>query len=351
MQPLVSIVIPVFNSERFLTEALDSIRNQTYHKFEVICVDDGSTDRSLSILEEYSKKDRRFHIIQQKNQYAGIARNIGMNLAIGKYIMFLDSDDIFEKKMLDTLVRIAERKNTDIIFFGFFHFKKNLKKRSLMGIPYSNRKVCSPVEHREKIFRIGQAVPWNKFFNRNFVMNTGLKFQGLQSNNDVFFSKTIMLEAERLLFLKKRFVNYRISNEESLQGKYKLNSGNFSKAIVAIYEELCTRNRYETYKESFEEYVLDSYIHIFNKCQTIDEFKVVGGFIRDSFQAMHITKESPAVALHPAVHVFEMIIQNDIMHAICELTVFMRNTYIPKKSIEYRIGCRFLNLFRIKNYE
>ncbi|RGS75648.1 glycosyltransferase family 2 protein [Coprococcus sp. AF21-14LB] len=122
MQPLVSIIIPVYNAERFLRETLDSLVEQTYKHFEVICVDDGSTDKSLEILREYNQKDSRFRFIEQNNQYAGVARNNGLKVACGKYIMFLDSDDLFEKKMLFTLVKIAERKKIDILFFWILSF-------------------------------------------------------------------------------------------------------------------------------------------------------------------------------------------------------------------------------------
>lgn len=186
MNPLVSIVMPVYNVDKYLVQALDSLKNQTYKNFEVICVDDGSTDNSVSILKAYSNSDNRFSFVQQTNQYAGVARNNGMKYASGKYIMFLDSDDIFEKNMLSVLVKNAEKNNTDIIFFGFYHFKESIKKRSLMGIPFTCKGVTSAREHEKNLFQIGQAVPWNRFYNLEFVKKTGLQFQALQSNNDVF---------------------------------------------------------------------------------------------------------------------------------------------------------------------
>ena len=97
----ISVIIPVYNVEKYLRECLESILNQTFQDFEIICVDDGSTDRSLDILQEYKRKDDRFVILQQRHAGAGAARNHGLKLAEGKYIQFLDSDDYFEPTLLE----------------------------------------------------------------------------------------------------------------------------------------------------------------------------------------------------------------------------------------------------------
>lgn len=94
IKPKVSVIMPVYNSEKFLKECIESVLNQTLKDIEVICVNDGSTDNSLQILEEFQKKDSRLIIINQKKQYAGRARNNGIKYAKGKYLSFLDSDDI-----------------------------------------------------------------------------------------------------------------------------------------------------------------------------------------------------------------------------------------------------------------
>lgn len=106
---LVSIVMPIYNAENYLKDSLDSLISQKYKNLEIICVDDGSTDNSLRILENYKRIDDRIKILKQKNQFAGVARNNGLDHANGKYIMFLDSDDIFEKSMISNLVKKAEK--------------------------------------------------------------------------------------------------------------------------------------------------------------------------------------------------------------------------------------------------
>ena len=115
--PKVSVIIPVYNTQFWLRECLDSVLRQTLGDFEVICVDDGSTDRSASILQEYAKKDARFRIIFQENQGQSAARNAGLKAARGEYIYFLDSDDYIEPDLLETACRELDNKNLDIVLF------------------------------------------------------------------------------------------------------------------------------------------------------------------------------------------------------------------------------------------
>ena len=115
--PKVSVIIPVYNTQPWLKECLDSVLRQTMADFEVICVDDGSTDRSGDILREYAAKDARFCVISQKNKGQSAARNAGINIARGTYIYFLDSDDYIEPDLLETACRELDNKKLDIVFF------------------------------------------------------------------------------------------------------------------------------------------------------------------------------------------------------------------------------------------
>ena len=98
--PKISVIIPVYNAEKYLEKCLDSILQQTFREIEVICGDDGSQDASKQILRRYASQDARVIVVEQKNMYAGVARNRGMELAKGKYLIFLDADDFFHPDML-----------------------------------------------------------------------------------------------------------------------------------------------------------------------------------------------------------------------------------------------------------
>lgn len=121
-QPIVSVIIPVYNVEDYLCECVDSVINQTYKNLEIILVDDGSTDLSGKICDDYSKKDERVCTVHQENGGLSAARNAGLDKARGEYIYFLDSDDYVADNTLETLITIAEKDNSDIVFFDAVSF-------------------------------------------------------------------------------------------------------------------------------------------------------------------------------------------------------------------------------------
>ena len=118
MDLLVSVVIPVYNTEKYLEKCLDSVIGQTYGNLEIIIVDDGSSDGSPEICRDYAKKDERVTIISQENKGLAVARNVALDIATGSYIMFVDSDDWLEKEAVERLVFEAEKNMADAVFFG-----------------------------------------------------------------------------------------------------------------------------------------------------------------------------------------------------------------------------------------
>ena len=135
-RPAVSIIVPVYNAAKFLPECLDSCIHQTLEDIEIICVDDGSTDNSLDILQQYARRDKRIKIITQENQGLPISRNNAMSIAAGKYIQFLDSDDYLDTKACECLYFYAEIFGLDMLFFTAVDFQDETKE--LVDIPYHN---------------------------------------------------------------------------------------------------------------------------------------------------------------------------------------------------------------------
>ena len=119
MEPLVSIVIPVYNVENFVKDTLSSVCNQTYKNIEIICVDDGSTDNSLSVLNFYSEKDKRIKVLSQSNSGVSAARNNGIRAAEGEYICFLDSDDFMHPQNVELQVKAITDSGADIVYCRF----------------------------------------------------------------------------------------------------------------------------------------------------------------------------------------------------------------------------------------
>ena len=119
MEAKISVIIPIYNVEEYLARCLDSVTGQTFRDIEIICVNDGSTDESAAIAEQYAKKDRRISLINQENKGLSAARNAGMRVARGKYISFVDSDDYLVPGMMNSLLQRAVNQNLDILFFNY----------------------------------------------------------------------------------------------------------------------------------------------------------------------------------------------------------------------------------------
>lgn len=253
-EPLVSIVIPVYNAERYLEQSLRSVMNQTYRTIEIICVNDGSTDSSPNILQRLKEEDFRIQIATSVNKGAASARNIGMDIALGDYILFFDADDLLDKKAVGTLVKSALKNDTDIVLFDYYKFSDTGKIRTrnsakVLRVPMD--KVISPTAVADRLFQADNGMPWNKFFKREFLRKTHIHFQDLRNTEDEYFSRLTTVTASRILFLNKKFVGYRVGNEQSLRENVDQNILDCTYALKAIRDDLKSRGYYETYRETY----------------------------------------------------------------------------------------------------
>ena len=254
-EPLVSIVIPVYNAEEYLEEALHSVSMQTYKNVEIICVDDGSSDNSLTILQRMQNTDSRFVILSLEHQGAGTARNLGMDKAKGEYILFFDADDILRKKSVQTLVETARKNDTDIVLFEYKKFAEGKRVHTahsarVLKVPMN--RVISPVDVADRLYQADHGMSWNKLYNTEFLRRTGVRFQDLKNTEDEYFSRITTVEAGRILFLNKVFVDYRVDNKSSLQGEPCKNVLDCTYALDAISNELKKRNLYDTYCDTYK---------------------------------------------------------------------------------------------------
>lgn len=254
--PVISVIIPVYNSEKYLAECLNSLLNQTYTAFEIICVDDGSTDGSYRILQEYAKMDQRIFVYTQKNQYAGIARNTGMKHARGKYLLFLDSDDFFCEDMLEKIVKKAEENNAEIVVFDAYRFNNQSKQVydtewHVVDNNLAWEGVKSANDISEKIFNFTSSAPWNKLFLKEFVKKHDLSFQKIKRTNDLFFVYAAFANAKKISILNKKLLYYRDNNCHSLQGNIKETPLVFSEALYALQDYLNKKGYYKSFQNSY----------------------------------------------------------------------------------------------------
>lgn len=205
--PLVSIIIACYNCEKTISETLDSCINQTVKKLEIICVDDGSTDNTLRILKNYANKDQRIKIIQQKNQYAGTARNNALTQAKGMYITFIDSDDIFSKYAIEKFYLSAVSTGADIVCCNTYRFQDDLNTLEKTNfnlrdeyIPLKNSFYSESIQ--QFIFNFTTGGVGGKFFNHKFIKINKLKFSLHPKSEDLYFIHLGLLISNLITIIK-----------------------------------------------------------------------------------------------------------------------------------------------------
>lgn len=206
----ISIIMPVYNVEKYIKQSIESVINQTYNNLEIILVDDGSTDFSGEICDEYSKKDNRIKVIHTENRGLSCARNTGLDNATGKYIMFIDSDDFFEKNSCEVLYNEIENKKADYVIGNYIHTTHEGKK---WKNPLFNQKIydnfkLSITDYKKSIF-VMNSVVWNKIFKREFIEKNKLRFVPGAFAEDAIFSTYCYVHTNKSYYISDVVYNYR----------------------------------------------------------------------------------------------------------------------------------------------
>lgn len=288
---LVSIIMPVYNSEKYLCKTIESILTQTYSQIELICVDDGSIDNSLNILKKYCSCDNRIQILSQKNQYAGVARNNGKRVAKGKYIIFLDVDDLFEQDMIEKVVCRAEETNAQIIIFDAWIYSNKTRERKstewiLNRNLVPNRDIFSAKDCTKNIFNITTTAAWNKLYDRNYIEELGILFQNTNHINDLLFTSCAIVMAERISIVDEKLMAYRIQNENSLQGKKKRVS-DFIEAFKALFDFLNHKGIWHIYKESYAKLCFNNIVEYLHQQNSIKDFEEFYDLVKDELLPLY----------------------------------------------------------------
>ena len=229
----ISIIVPVYNAAAYLRKSLDSIVNQSYRDIEFIFVDDGSCDDSPAILKEYEAADERVTVLHQENRGAGAARNYGMSVAGGKYLLFLDCDDIFETSMVE---KMQPRDETD-----------NLPPQE----------VFASTDIRKNFFEVFVWWPWDKLYRKKFLDEVNLRFQELRSTEDLFFVCAAVLMAKRISVFDEVLVHHRTGDTNSVSNSREKSWDNFLCALEALETFLRNKGLYDRFRRDFINYVLN----------------------------------------------------------------------------------------------
>lgn len=245
--PAISLVMPVYNVENFLNKALTSVENQTFKDFEMIIVDDGSSDKSYEIAEEFCSRNPNFKLIKQKNSGPAAARNTGVTHCKGEYIAFMDSDDYLEKNFLEELYNLAKKTGADITCcnFNMYYPNKNLKIympfNSLPGV-YTKSKAL-----RKLILDISvHYFIWNKLYKKELFLERNIKFDNMYFE-DISTSPRLFYFAKTVAFTSKALYNYTMRENSILHSINAKKVNDYIKALGIIKSFLEENNDYEKY--------------------------------------------------------------------------------------------------------
>lgn len=240
IQPLISVIIPVYNVEKYLRKCIDSIINQTYHNLEIILVDDGSPDNCGAICDEYSEKDKRIRAIHKSNGGLSDARNLGLKLMQGEYISFVDSDDVLPKNSIETLWQLAVKENAQMVIGGFERFRNSPDEVDLFTDSEGNKTtVMTKSEAMAGFFR-GGCQAWAVLYERK--IHEGIWFPKGEINEDEAIVLQLYDRCETIVVTNTVVYFYR-NREESIT------TSSFSKKKL-IWADHC-KNNLEFVRENY----------------------------------------------------------------------------------------------------
>ena len=279
--PKISVIIPVYNSEKYLCKCLDTITLQTYSNLEIICVNDGSTDGSKDILEEYAQKDNRIIIINQENSGQSVARNKGLEIATGEYISFIDSDDWISLSLYQKFVNALNLVNSDIDIY-MFNAEIHPINQSLTDISekhifnlkkwkIKNGNLLYGVDSCSNPFDANMSA-CNKIYKKSYLNYLNLKFEENLIFEDKVFHFESFLRTQKIYITNDSLYHYR-QHSDSTMHTIKSNVFDVFKIISLIEKALIDSNTYEKNKYAFFQFFIRHFIYLLFASTSPDKAK------------------------------------------------------------------------------
>lgn len=251
----VSVVLPVYNVGDYLRQCLDSILGQSLREIEVICVDDGSTDHTPRILDEYAAADRRMRVIHQVNAGAGAARNVGLDVARGEYLFFCDPDDFCRQGMLRKMYAASKGTADVVVAWGWVPFDDSVGKalgyKTLPARLWTWKRPFAAGDRPKEILSFCKSVVWDKLFRRDYILASGIRFQCIPRSNDVFFVKSAMASAGKITLAFGAWLCHRRKRAGSLQMTKDKSPFCVYQAFDALRERLEKLGLFESMRSSY----------------------------------------------------------------------------------------------------
>ena len=275
--PAISVIVPVYNAEKFLINCLNSIVGQTMRDFEVIVVNDGSTDDSLSIMKEFQDKYTNFIIVDKENSGAAGARNYALKYARGDYLAFVDSDDYIEPEFLEKLYSFAKKSESDIVCCGYYTYipEKNKSIRQPFCLKtgvYSNKKILKSLIKDVRM----HFYMWNKLWKRELFEKYNIIFPDM-CFEDIPVSMSLFYFANKIAVINEEYYNYTRHENSIVSSMDTQKLNDYIRAFACMRNFLERNNDYDAYKFSFLLYgyrtIITNFKLVYKVCAENKDFK------------------------------------------------------------------------------
>lgn len=302
--PRVSVVIPVYNAADYLPRTLGDLSAQTLTDIEVICVDDGSSDAGREIIAEHARRDPRFRLIEQQNSGSTVARNRGLELAAGEFLVFVDADDAFEPLMLEAAAARLEQTGADICLYNGCPLDEStgpFEGRYLRRRLIPDREVFAPSEVPDDVFQLVTPAVWLRMYRRRFLIDGGFRFTPGQIPDDICFTADTLAGAASLTVLDEALVRYREGHAGSATSRWDQRPLAFESALDDLGDRLRARGQFDEFEHSYRVLCLDAITHVIRRLVTADAQQFLRSEIETRLLAKYglDTLEASTVSLKP----------------------------------------------------
>lgn len=245
---LISIIIPVYNAELYIKKCLKSVISQTLNNIEIVCVDDGSTDDTGRILDEYAKIDKRIKVVHQENYGLPMARKTGIEIASGEYIAFVDSDDWVQEDMYEKMYLYAEKFDVDAVYVGYFSIKDNSSIKVLPGIEpglytdTGDKAIYKILYNIEKSKRILSWSYWTYLFKKEKIYDYVMKVKDIEQGEDMVGVWSFLVNAKKLYILDEAYYYYNVRPGSSCRKENPNYLTNMNIAYILLKQEFEMRS-------------------------------------------------------------------------------------------------------------
>lgn len=280
--PKVSIVVAIYNVEKYVSKCIESILKQTFTDFELLLVNDGSKDGSLAILEEYASKDSRIQIINKPNGGLSDARNVGMKQAQGKYIYFVDGDDFIEETLLEKCVNKLEQTDSDMVMFDIYQYYLETGKKEVISNPFDENKIYS-IEDTPTLITNIKNCAWNKMYKLSLFKDNHIEYPWGCYYEDLGTTYRLLARCKKVSFIREPLYDYLQDRPGNITHQFNFSIYHVLDMVKITLDDYKKLGIYEKYYEELKYLGCINILECLKKTRNVDDEKMTDKFIQVCF--------------------------------------------------------------------